>query len=112
MNMFEEIDKIKTELPKAKTITNHITKYTFNGYQIFALITFFIFVCAGVILGNVFPACGSSSTLYSGACLTTEFNSFLMICVWFVGLLICLFIFAIGHIISLLESINKKLSKK
>ena len=102
MNMFEEIDKIKADLPKAKAITGQFSKYTFNAYQVF---------CTGIILGNLFPACGSSSTLYSGVCIETEFNFFLMICVWFVGLLIGLFIFAIGHIIALLESINKKLHK-
>ena len=111
MNMFEEIDKIKAELPKAKNITGQISKYPFNAYQIFAIFTFFIFFCTGIILGNLFPACGSSSTLYSGICVETEFNVFLMICVWFVGLLIGMFIFGLGHIIALLESINKKLHK-
>lgn len=107
--MFEEIEKSKEELPKAKTISSQIKKIKFNFYQIFAVVTFFIIFCLGIIFGNLFPTCGSSSTLYAGACLTTEFNFSLMLFIWFVGLVLCLFIFAIGHIISLLDAINNKL---
>lgn len=109
MNMFEEIEKSKTELPKAKNISKEFSKMKLNFYQIFAIFTYFIIFCLGIIFGNLFPVCGSSSTLYSGVCLTTEFNFSLMLCIWFFGLVICMFIFAIGHIIGLLESINKKL---
>lgn len=111
MNMFEEIEKSKEELPKAKVISSQIKKFTFNFYQIFSIFTFFVIFCLGILLGNLFPTCGSSSTLYAGACLTTEFNFSLMLFIWFVGLILCLFIFAIGHIIQLLEAINKKLKK-
>lgn len=109
MDMFEEIEKTKADLPKAKNISKEISKLKLNFYQIFAIFTYFIVFCLGIIFGNLFPACGTSSTLYSGVCLATEFNFSLMLCVWFIGLIICLFIFAIGHIIVLLESINKKL---
>lgn len=108
MNMFEEIEKSKAELPKVKTISKQLKKYKFNAYQIFAFVIYFIVLCLGVIFGNLFPACGTSSTLYAGSCLTTEFNTALMLCIWFCGLLVCVFVFAIGHIISLLESINQK----
>lgn len=109
MNMFEEIEKIKQELPKAKTISTKISKIRLNFYQIFALITYFIVVCLGIIFGNLFPTCGTSSALYSGVCVTTEFNFSLMLCIWLVGLIVCMFIFAIGHMINLLEAINHKL---
>lgn len=109
MNMFEEIEKIKTELPKAKTISHEFEKMKLNFYQIFACFTYIIVVCLGIIFGNLFPACGTSSTLYSGTCLTTEFNISLMLFIWFIGLIVCLFIFAIGHVIQLLDSINRKM---
>ena len=111
MNMFEEIEKIKTELPQAKNISKEIKKFKLNFYQIFACITYFVIICLGIIFGNLFPTCGTSSALYSGACVTTEFNFSLMLCIWFFGLMVCIFIFAIGHIINLLEAINKKLKK-
>lgn len=111
MNMFEEIEKSKAELPKANSISNKLKKLTFNFYQIFAIIVYFIIFTLGILFGNLFPTCGSSSTLYSGACLTTEFNFSLMLFIWFCGLVLCIFIYAIGHIIQLLESINKKLKK-
>ena len=34
MNMFDEIEKTKAELPKAKTISNEIKNLSFNFYQI------------------------------------------------------------------------------
>ena len=106
MNMFEEIEMIKKELPKANTISHEFKKMKLNFYQIFAGFSYVVILCLGVILGNLFPACGTSSTLYSGVCLTTEFNISLMLFIWFVGLIVCLFFFAIGHIIQLLSSIN------
>lgn len=111
MNMFDEIEKLKEELPNANTISNKIKKLTFNFYQIFAIIIYLIIFFVGIILGNLFPTCGTSSTLYSGTCLTTEFNFSLMLFIWFCGIILCLFIFAIGHIIQLLEAINRKLKK-
>lgn len=111
MNMFEEIEREKNELPKFKTITKEVGNYKLNGYQKFALVAYFICFCLGIVFGNLFPACGSSSTLYTGVCLTTEFNFSLMLFIWFVSLLVCLFFFAMGHIILLLTSINEKLSK-
>lgn len=111
MNMFEEIEKMKTELPKAKTITNEFKNYKFNFYQIFSFVILFVTFTLGIILGNVFPACTSSSTLYVGNCLATGFNFSLMIGVWFIGLMITVLIFSIGHIIYLLNEINNSLKK-
>ena len=111
MNMFDEIEKVKAELPMAKTIGKEIKKVRLNFYQIFALFTYFVVIVLGIIFGNLFPTCGTSSALYSGVCVTTEFNFSLMLCIWFVGLILCLFIFSKGHIINLLEAINRKLKK-
>lgn len=111
MNMFEEIDKIKEELPKVKNISKKISSLKLNFYQIFAIFTYSIVFCLGIIFGNLFPACGTSSTLYAGTCLTTEFNFSLMLCIWFFGLIVCVFVYAIGHVITLLDSINNKLNK-
>ena len=77
MNMFEEIEREKEELPKLRNITKEMSKQTFNGYQKFAIITFLVCFCFGIILGNLFPACGTSSNFY-GTCTTTEFNFSLM----------------------------------
>ena len=33
MNMFEEIEKEKEDLPKLKNITTEMSHYEFNGYQ-------------------------------------------------------------------------------
>lgn len=112
MNMFDEIDKISKDLPKFKTVTNEVTSHELNNYQIIALVTFGIVFCVGIIFGNIFPACGSTSGLYAANCSITEFNFSLTVAIWFVGFLVCVFFYGIGHIISLLDSINKNLSKK
>lgn len=109
MNMFEEIEKEKIDLPKIKTIKKEVDNIEFNAYQKLAIIIFIFCVFLGVVFGNLFPVCGSSSTLYSGACLTTEFNISLMLFIWFISFIICLFIFMIGHVILLLNLINKKI---
>ncbi len=111
MNMFEEIEKLKEELPKANTISNKLKKQTLNFYQVFAIVIFVIIFFIGILLGNLFPTCGSSATLYTGTCLTTEFNVSLMLFIWFSGLILCVFIFAIGHIVQLLDTINRKMAK-
>lgn len=111
MNMFEEIEKIKEDLPKVNSITKTVKKYKFNGYQKFAIIVYVICFFFGIVFGNMFPACGTSSTLYVDSCLTTEFNFSLMLFIWFASFLVCLFFFAIGHIISILSDISKKLGK-
>lgn len=111
MNMFEEIEKAKEDLPKFNNITREVGNYKLNGYQKFSLITFAVCFVFGIILGNLFPVCGNSSNFFS-TCTTTEFNFSLMIFFWFISFLVCLFFFAIGHIISLLTDINKNLNKR
>lgn len=112
MNMFKEIDKIRKDFPKLKNVTDEVTKYELNNYQIIALVIMGAGICAGVIFGNVFPTCGTTSNLYSSTCSTTEFNFSLTIVIWFISFLICVMIYGMGHIIYLLDSINKKMNKK
>lgn len=112
MNMFDEIEQAKKDLPRVKSLTNKVEDYPFNGYQKFAIITYIICFILGILFGNLFPACGTSSTLYVGACVSTQFNFSLMLFIWFVSFLLCLFFFALGHIIALLTSIDQKLGKK
>lgn len=111
MDLFEDIAKVKMDFPKKNAITDEISTYKFNFYQIFAIGLFLLFLLLGVFLGNLFSTCQAVSYFYSDACVATEFNFSLMICVWFVGLLLSVFIFSIGHIIALLSNINEKLSK-
>lgn len=111
-DLFSEIDSLDKDLPKIKKLANEVSSHELNGYQIVALVTFGIGFCIGIIFGNLFPSCGTTSGLYTKACNTTEFNFSLTICIWFVSFLICVFFYAIGNIISLLESINTKLKSK
>ena len=112
MDLFEEINKAKQDFPKKKTITDEFHKRTFNFYQIFAITLFVLLFVLGIFLGNLFSTCQASSYFYSDECLVTEFNFSVMISVWFVGFLVSTFIYAIGHIIELLKSIDEKLAKK
>lgn len=111
MNMFEEIENEKKDLPDVRTIKKKVKKYKFNGYQKFAIATYVLCFIFGIILGNLFPSCSAGVAVYNNTCSSFEFNSFLMISVWFVSLFICLLFFEIGHIIELLTNINKNLSK-
>ncbi len=109
MNMFEEIEQAKKELPRFASITKDVSKKPLNGYQKFSLITFAVCFFLGILFGNLFPACGATNSLYGNQCLDTEFNFSLMIFFWFISFLVCLFFYAIGHIIALLTAINEKL---
>ena len=111
MDLFEDIQKIKMDFPKKKTITDEISTYKFNFYQIFSIGLFILLFVLGIFLGNLFSTCQASSYFYSDTCITTEFNYSVMIFVWFIGILLSLFIFSIGHIIALLSNINEKLGK-
>lgn len=111
MNMFEDIDKVKKDLPKVRKVTKEVSNYKLNNYQGFALVLFIICVAIGVILGNLFPVCGSASN-FTSKCSTKEFNFILMVSVWSASLLVCIFFFGLGHIIELLKSIDKKLDNR
>ena len=108
MSMFDEISKQKKELPKVSSIKKKVGSYKYNLYQMLAFIIFFISIILGIIFGNLFPACGSTSSFYGDVCMTTEFNVFLMIIIWSIGFLISVIFFAIGHVIALLTEISQK----
>lgn len=109
MNFFDEITKTKKDFPKIHAVTNEVKNYELNFYQIFAIGIFVVCFFLGIVFGNLFATCQTTSFYYSDACLVTEFNFSLMIVIWFVSLLISIFMFAIGHIIALLSDIRKKL---
>ena len=112
MDFFEEIHKVKKDFPKVNTVTDEVSSYELNFYQIFAIGIFVVCFFLGIIFGNLFATCETTSYFYSDACLVTEFNFSLMISIWFISLLVSVVIFAIGHIIALLAEISQKLSKK
>ena len=111
MDLFEEIEKEKRDFPKVKSITNEMENYRLNFYQIFAIVVFIACFFLGILFGNLFATCQTSSYFYSDVCVVTEFNFSLMLTIWFFSLLLCVFFFAIGHIIYYLKEINKKLNK-
>lgn len=111
MDLFEEINKTKKDLPKFNKISNEFGSYKLNFYQVFAIGLFIVIFVLGIFFGNLFATCQASSYFYSDECLITEFNFSLMIFIWFIGTLLSLFIFSIGHIIGLLREINQKLGK-
>jgi len=112
MDLFEAIAKEKEDFPKIKNIPKTVRSLKFNFYQKFAIILFVVFFFLGIIFGNLFSTCEATSFYYSDVCLVNEFNFSLMLVIWFMSLILSLFIFAIGHIISLLGSINEKLKLK
>ena len=73
-DLFYEIDKSDKDFPKLKKLATEVTAHELNGYQIVALVTMGICFCTGIIFGNLFPSCGSTSGLYTKVCNTTEFN--------------------------------------
>ena len=111
MNMFDEITKEKRDLPKINSITKEVNKYEYNFYQKFGVVIFLIAFVVGILLGNLFSTCGATSSFYSTQCVTRQFNFSLLLAIWFSGLMMGLFFFALGHIIYLLEEISVKLKK-
>lgn len=111
MDLFDEVNKNKKDFPKVHSVKNRVGSYKLNYYQIFAILVFIVCVCLGIILGNLFSTCTTTAYLTGNVCSVTEFNFSLMLIIWGVGLVISVFIFAIGHIIAILSQINEKLSK-
>ncbi len=109
MEFFEEISKQKKDFPKVNNVTKDVKSYSLNFYQIFGISIFIICFFLGIVFGNLFATCQTSSYFYSNVCLVKEFNFSLMIAIWFVSLLISVFFFSIGHVISLLTVICKKM---
>ena len=111
MDFFEEVTKEKKDFPKVNSITNKVKRSKLNFYQIFAIGMFILCFFLGIIFGNLFATCDTTSYFYSDVCLVTQFNFSLMITIWFLSLLVSIVIFSIGHIIALLTEISQKLSK-
>lgn len=111
MNMFDEISKEKVDFPKYKSFVRSVTKNKYNFYQLFAICLFALFFFMGIILGNLFSTCETVSYYFSDTCVVSQYNFSLMICIWFLGLVISVFFYSIGDVISLLTSIKEKLAK-
>ncbi len=110
-NIFEEIEKEKNQLPELEDFTNSVIgKYPLNLYQKIALIILMLGIAMGFIIGNLMPTCSELNTL-TGVCNKTEFNLSIMLVIWGVSFLITLFIYMIGHIIAILQSIDQKMEK-
>lgn len=113
MNLFEEIDSYKKELPKVNKIAKEVKKQNLNAYQIMAIVIMIIGFFVGIILGNLFPSCGSTSTLYgTTSCVNTEFNISLTLFFWFICFVFCMWFYGFGQMITLLTSIDQKLTPK
>lgn len=110
MDFFEEINTKKEDFPQLHSVTDGVKKQELNLYQIFAIGVLILGVFLGIVFGNLFSTCEATSYFYSDACLVSEFNFSLMISIWFVSLLVCVVLYAIGHIIALLTEISQKLT--
>ena len=111
MEFFEEISKKKEEFPRFHSVTDEVKQQELNFYQRFAIGVFILCFFLGIVFGNLFATCETTSYFYSDACLVKEFNFSVMITIWFVSLLVCIVLYAIGHIIALLSEINQNLAK-
>ncbi len=110
MDMFEEIEKQKKDLPKIKSLTNEVQKYDLNIYQKFGVLIVFIAIVVGIILGNSYNTCTPSITYGSENCIS-QFDFSLMLEVWFAGIMTGFVFFGMGHIVYLLNDISNKLGK-
>ena len=111
MDLFDEVNKSKKDFPKANSVRSKVGSYKLNLYQLFAIGVFVVCFFLGIVFGNLFSTCTTTSYFSNDTCVVTEFNFFIMFAIWFVSLLVCVFIFSIGHIIAILSQINEKLDK-
>ncbi len=110
-DLFEQIEKEQKEMPKLQTISSKVMiKRNLNVYQMVAFVFMAVMIVVGIILGNVFPACGESSRIFA-ACTKTEYNLSLTLIVWASSFLFSLFIYGLGQIIALLTEISEKIKK-
>lgn len=109
--LFDSIHNVKKDFPKIHAVRDEVSQYTLNFYQVFAIGFFIVCFFLGIVFGNLFATCEVASYFSSEACLVTQFNFSLMIVIWFIGLLISIFLFSIGHQIALLREISQKLNK-
>ena len=111
MDLFDEVNKSKKDFPKVNSVTNKVTSYKLNFYQIFAILIFILSIFLGIVFGNLFSTCTTISYFSNDVCEVTEFNFSLMLIIWGIGLLVSILMFAVGHIITILSQINEKLQK-
>lgn len=111
MDLFDEIDKVKEDFPRVNRVTNEVRNYKLNVYQIIAIVLFGLCFILGIIFGNLFATCETSSWFFYESCKVKEFNFSLMIMIWGAGFFVSLAIFSVGHIILLLTQILEKVSK-
>lgn len=111
MDLFDEVNKSKKDFPKANSVRSKVGSYKLNLYQLFAIGVFVVCFFLGIVFGNLFSTCTTTSYFSNDTCVVTEFNFSIMFAIWFVSLLVCVFIFSIGHIIAILSQINEKLDK-
>ncbi len=107
-DLFDEIEVEKKQLPKLKKISKEVTKEReHNFYQKLAYLLFICFFIIGIILGNIFPACKETSTLFK-TCTDTEYNLALTLLFWLASFVFCSLIYGFGEIIKLLTIISEK----
>lgn len=111
MDLFDEVNKSKKDFPKANSVKSKVGSYKLNVYQMFAIGVFIVCFFLGIVFGNLFSTCTTTSYFSNDTCVVTEFNFSIMFAIWFISLLVCVFIFSIGHIIAILSQINEKLDK-
>lgn len=111
MDLFDEVNKSKKDFPKANSVRSKVGSYKLNVYQMFAIGVFIVCFFLGIVFGNLFSTCTTTSYFSNDTCVVTEFNFSIMFAIWFISLLVCVFIFSIGHIIAILSQINEKLDK-
>lgn len=110
MDLFDEVNKSKKDFPKANAVKTKVGSYKLNLYQMFAIAVFILCFFLGIVFGNLFSTCTTTSYFSNDTCLVTEFNFSIMFGIWFISLIVCVFMFAIGHIIAILSQINDKLA--
>ena len=94
-NMFEDIYKVKQDLPKLKNIEKEVSKTTLNFYQSVAISIYFICFVLAIVMGNLFPVCTATRGMFDNVCVQTEFNVTLMVFIWVISFVLCLFFYAI-----------------
>ncbi len=110
-DLFDEIYDERKELPKLKKISNEVQKKReYNFYQQLAVCLFIFLFIAGVVMGNLFPACSETSALFS-SCTKTEYNLSLTLLCWLFSFVFCSLIYGLGEIIKLLNVIATNTSK-
>ncbi|MEG0994946.1 MAG: hypothetical protein RSE91_03155 [Bacilli bacterium] len=105
--MFDEIEKEKKDLPEFEHVAKIVKNKDLNLYQIVAMLIVIIGFISGIFIGNLFPACASSSSIFA-VCQETEFNLSLMLVMWGSSFLLATFLYGLGAIIKLLEIIANK----